>query len=902
MPGTLSPAGILLMEDTLNKMIYKDGSRGLRRDKEKGLLPRGSHSCFGDFPPDLLPERPLRRCQSAPRVRPPPSFETTEVRQRPDVTARPKSAGALGVTGSRAKLQLPATRGMRRPCSATTLRSVDPGPPRAGATRRKPIKPSMLRVFYERGDLPVQIYHGSIGRLLWKVDVEKLDYHHYLPIFFDGLREKEDPFRFMAVTGAYDMLEKGGDRILPVVPQLVIPLKSALNTRDPQIMCTTMKLMQKLVLSGDLIGEALVPYYRQLLPVFCLFKGKNIPTKDMGDYMDYSQRKNLNLGDLISETLQILEEHGGEDAFINIKYMVPTYESAVLCGERLSCGALILELELVGDRLCYEKLTGHGPKKGWISTKLKDKKLAVLAKDAKTSQLGEGEGEVRIWALSDIHTDKAENMKWIEGLSPAEFRNDVLILAGDVANTFEALKHSVLLLRERFGRVFFCPGNHDLWMQGWKNGDSMDKLHAIVDFCKLHDVETSPGIVDTGRKRVLVVPLVSWHHPQWDTEPELLEWSNVPTAEKTVADYWATKWPRPLQIEDGSVARAMDEWNDKATGYAEALARQEEFDAVISFSHFVPRLELVPEKRYLIPACLSKAVGSSYLQDRVARLKPHVHVFGHTHFGYDMEIDGTRFLQAALATPQERAFGGSIVSLGTFPVIEASKPCKVWDSDHGWPSIYRSSWCEYYRRYGRQAHVTSIVPSVCCNFYSPTAASKSGWIAGRMPIWLFGPLQHRLYEAQMVLREVRDITGKDARDPRGSIASTSPLSATGEPSFVSAGDAIRLHAEGEHVFVNIRSDAGTPGLVHVPESVVLPHPRATENLASLPDDELLLLCESLNARCGNMIVYGCRHDLKSAWDSAMLLAGYFRIWPTAMTILDGGLEAWTERGGVLEPV
>eukprot|EP00439_Symbiodinium_sp_Y106_P055826 s865_g7.t2 len=230
------------------------------------------------------------------------------------------------------RLRMTHLQGLVRQAGSVFKRSVDPGPPRAGATRRKPIKPSMLRVFYERGDLPVQIFHGSIGRLLWKVDVEKLDYHHYLPIFFDGLREKEDPFRFMAVTGAYDMLEKGGDRILPVVPQLVIPLKSALNTRDTQIMCTTMKLMQKLVLSGDMIGEALVPYYRQLLPVFSLFKGKNIPTKDMGDYMDYSQRKNLNLGDLITETLQILEEHGGEDAFINIKYMVPTYESAVLCG------------------------------------------------------------------------------------------------------------------------------------------------------------------------------------------------------------------------------------------------------------------------------------------------------------------------------------------------------------------------------------------------------------------------------------------------------------------------------------------------------------------------------------------------------------------------------------------
>lgn len=38
----------------------------------------------------------------------------------------------------------------------------------------------------------------------------------------------------------------------------------------------------------------------------------------------------MNLGDLIDETLQVLERHGGEDAFINIKYMVPTYESCYL--------------------------------------------------------------------------------------------------------------------------------------------------------------------------------------------------------------------------------------------------------------------------------------------------------------------------------------------------------------------------------------------------------------------------------------------------------------------------------------------------------------------------------------------------------------------------------------------
>lgn len=50
----------------------------------------------------------------------------------------------------------------------------------------------------------------------------------------------------------------------------------------------------------------------------------------MGDKIEYDQRKRLNLGDLISETLELLEQTGGEDAFINIKYMIPTYESCVL--------------------------------------------------------------------------------------------------------------------------------------------------------------------------------------------------------------------------------------------------------------------------------------------------------------------------------------------------------------------------------------------------------------------------------------------------------------------------------------------------------------------------------------------------------------------------------------------
>ncbi len=69
--------------------------------------------------------------------------------------------------------------------------------------------------------------HTARGcKLAWKVSVDSLDYHYYLPLLFDGLRETEHPYVFLATNGIEDLLAKGGSkRILPVVPQLIIPIK-----------------------------------------------------------------------------------------------------------------------------------------------------------------------------------------------------------------------------------------------------------------------------------------------------------------------------------------------------------------------------------------------------------------------------------------------------------------------------------------------------------------------------------------------------------------------------------------------------------------------------------------------------------------------------------------------------
>ncbi|XP_028628589.1 parkin coregulated gene protein isoform X1 [Grammomys surdaster] len=249
--------------------------------------------------------------------------------------------------------------------------SVVRGPPAAGAFKERPTKPTAFRKFYERGDFPIALEHDSKGnKIAWKVEIEKLDYHHYLPLFFDGLCEMTFPYEFFARQGIHDMLEHGGNKILPVIPQLIIPIKNALNLRNRQVICVTLKVLQHLVVSAEMVGEALVPYYRQILPILNIFKNMNgshsVPKLDCegksgsilsrchldhlgrkdppasasrvlalkalnsGDGIDYSQQKRENIGDLIQETLEAFECYGGEDAFINIKYMVPTYESCLL--------------------------------------------------------------------------------------------------------------------------------------------------------------------------------------------------------------------------------------------------------------------------------------------------------------------------------------------------------------------------------------------------------------------------------------------------------------------------------------------------------------------------------------------------------------------------------------------
>ena len=65
-------------------------------------------------------------------------------------------------------------------------------------------------------------------------------------------------------------------------------------------------------------------------------------------------------------------------------------------------------------------------------------------------------------AVSDLHVAYEENRTITAGLRP-ESDDDWLIVAGDVGETSTDIEWALGLLRERFAKVIWVPGNHELW-------------------------------------------------------------------------------------------------------------------------------------------------------------------------------------------------------------------------------------------------------------------------------------------------------------------------------------------------------------------------------------------------------------------------------------------------------
>jgi 3',5'-cyclic AMP phosphodiesterase CpdA len=67
-----------------------------------------------------------------------------------------------------------------------------------------------------------------------------------------------------------------------------------------------------------------------------------------------------------------------------------------------------------------------------------------------------------LYAISDLHVGHKGNRPLLDELRPGS-PHDWLIVAGDVGEIFDDVLGVLALLRERFAKVIWAPGNHELW-------------------------------------------------------------------------------------------------------------------------------------------------------------------------------------------------------------------------------------------------------------------------------------------------------------------------------------------------------------------------------------------------------------------------------------------------------
>jgi predicted phosphodiesterase len=239
---------------------------------------------------------------------------------------------------------------------------------------------------------------------------------------------------------------------------------------------------------------------------------------------------------------------------------------------------------------------------------------------------------MRVFALSDVHIDYQVNAKWIANLSFEDYRDDVLILAGDVTDTRQLLEWCLSVLAKRFRKVLFVPGNHDLWVLREERG--MDSLRKFEQLRTL--VEATGATMEPFRRDgVSFLPLFSWYDYSFGEATEELR--------SVWMDYRACRWPEGFSERDVAAHfAALNEPQVSPDG-----------DTIITFSHFMPRIDLMPGFIPHASRMLYPVLGSVTIERQLRSLRSQIHVYGHSHVNRHVRIDGVSYINNAFGYPSE---------------------------------------------------------------------------------------------------------------------------------------------------------------------------------------------------------------------------------------------------------
>lgn len=251
-----------------------------------------------------------------------------------------------------------------------------------------------------------------------------------------------------------------------------------------------------------------------------------------------------------------------------------------------------------------------------------------------------------LWAIGDLHVGYEANRRAVEAL-PAH-PGDWLIVAGDTGDTPAQLQLVLDVVTDRFERVIWTPGNHDLWTPRQWPDDRRGVAHyeRLVDQCRRAGVLTpdDPFAAWPGAPDVLIAPVFTLYDysfaPAGMTPPQAVAWAaetGVQCADELLLS------PAPFPTREAWCGERVVLTETRLAGVP-AGAR------LILVTHFPTRADLAVLPR--VPR-FTIWCGTTMTADWHRRYPVDVVVSGHLHMRSTRWRDGVRFEEVSLGYPNQ---------------------------------------------------------------------------------------------------------------------------------------------------------------------------------------------------------------------------------------------------------
>lgn len=251
--------------------------------------------------------------------------------------------------------------------------------------------------------------------------------------------------------------------------------------------------------------------------------------------------------------------------------------------------------------------------------------------------------------ISDLHVDMNDN--WddqpsYDGVSSIypwhlEKKSDIIVIAGDNANNPTLALQVIDEAREFYDHVIFVDGNHDHYIGNRDTKQTVGKTSLLYrQYMVDHDAATyldgDTWLELDGTLFIGANGWYDWTAHSWTSRQQQHQLWKTGMADSSMIRFDEKAYPDKLATRDAERLREAVEWAQDDDTVRD----------IVVVTHTIPhRKGLVPDNHEYGPlngSFHNALMGQVWIADKKKKIKSWC--FGHTHFAYDFDAEGIRFV------------------------------------------------------------------------------------------------------------------------------------------------------------------------------------------------------------------------------------------------------------------